>query len=105
MLPDEALSAVIVGQGRGEREDRRGGLGARPGGGRDRDEVAATRDDRHRHVAHLAIGQRAQARGSTTPLLFTPPPVALTNVTVAGNVSVTATPPALDGPKFVTDIV
>ena len=41
----------------------------------------------------------------TTPLLFTPPPVALTNVTVAGRVSVTTTPLALEGPKFVTDIV
>ena len=41
----------------------------------------------------------------TTPLLFTPPPVALTNVTVAGKVSVTTTPLALEGPKFVTDIV
>jgi hypothetical protein len=41
----------------------------------------------------------------TTPLVFTPPPVALTNVTPNGNVSVTTTPLALDGPKFVTDIV
>ena len=41
----------------------------------------------------------------TTPLLFTPLPVALTNVTLAGNVSVTTTLLALDGPKFVTDIV
>jgi hypothetical protein len=41
----------------------------------------------------------------TTPLVFNPPPVALTNVTVAGSVSVTTTPLALDGPKFVTDIV
>jgi hypothetical protein len=41
----------------------------------------------------------------TTPLLLTPPPVALTNVTVGGNVSVTVTPLALDGPKFVTEIV
>jgi hypothetical protein len=41
----------------------------------------------------------------TTPLLLAPPPVALTNVTVAGNVSVTVTLPALDGPKFVTEIV
>jgi hypothetical protein len=41
----------------------------------------------------------------TTPLLFTPPPVALTNVTPAGSASVTTTLLALDGPKFVTDIV
>jgi hypothetical protein len=41
----------------------------------------------------------------TTPLLLAPPPVALTNVTVAGNVSVTTTLLALDGPKFVTEIV
>jgi hypothetical protein len=41
----------------------------------------------------------------TTPLLFNPPPVALTKVTLAGNVSVTTTPLALDGPKFVTEIV
>jgi hypothetical protein len=41
----------------------------------------------------------------TTPLLLTPPPVALTNVTLAGRLSVTTTLPALDGPKFVTDIV
>jgi len=41
----------------------------------------------------------------TTPLLFTPPPVALTNVTPNGNVSVTTTLLALEGPKFVTEIV
>jgi hypothetical protein len=41
----------------------------------------------------------------TTPLLLAPPPVALTNVTLAGRLSVTITLPALDGPKFVTDIV
>ena len=41
----------------------------------------------------------------TTPLVFTPPPVALTKLTPAGNVSVTTTLLALDGPKFVTDIV
>ena len=41
----------------------------------------------------------------TTPLLFNPPPVALTNVTLAGNVSVTTTLLAADGPKFVTEIV
>ena len=41
----------------------------------------------------------------TTPLAFTPPPLALTNVTVAGNVSVTVTLLALEGPKFVTDTV
>ena len=41
----------------------------------------------------------------TTPLVLTPPPLALTNVTVAGKVSVTTTPLALDGPKFVTEIV
>jgi hypothetical protein len=41
----------------------------------------------------------------TTPLLLAPPPLALTNVTVAGNVSVTVTLLALEGPKFVTEIV
>jgi hypothetical protein len=41
----------------------------------------------------------------TTPLLLAPPPLALTNVTVAGRVSVTVTPLALEGPKFVTEIV
>jgi hypothetical protein len=41
----------------------------------------------------------------TTPLVLTPPPEALTNVTLAGRLSVTITLPALDGPKFVTDIV
>jgi hypothetical protein len=41
----------------------------------------------------------------TTPLVLTPPPVAETKVTPNGNVSVTTTLPALDGPKFVTDIV
>jgi hypothetical protein len=41
----------------------------------------------------------------TTPLLLAPPPLALTNVTPNGKVSVTTTLLALDGPKFVTDIV
>jgi hypothetical protein len=41
----------------------------------------------------------------TTPLLLAPPPVALTNVTPSGNVSVTTTLLALEGPKFVTEIV
>ena len=41
----------------------------------------------------------------TIPLLFKPPPVALTKVTVAGRLSVTTTPPALEGPKLVTDMV
>jgi hypothetical protein len=41
----------------------------------------------------------------TTPLVLIPLPLADTNVTVAGNVSVTTTLLALDGPKFVTDIV
>ena len=41
----------------------------------------------------------------TMPELFTPPPVALTNVTVVGNVSVTVTLLAVEGPKFVTEIV
>jgi hypothetical protein len=41
----------------------------------------------------------------TTPLVFTPPPEALTKLTPNGNVSVTVTLLALDGPKFVTDIV
>jgi hypothetical protein len=41
----------------------------------------------------------------TTPLVLAPPPEALTNVTPNGNVSVTTTLLALDGPKFVTEIV
>ena len=41
----------------------------------------------------------------TTPAFATPPPLALTYVTPAGNVSVTTTLPAVDGPKFVTLIV
>jgi hypothetical protein len=41
----------------------------------------------------------------TTPLVFTPPPLALTNVTPNGNVSVTVTLLAVEGPKFVTEIV
>jgi hypothetical protein len=41
----------------------------------------------------------------TLPLLLPPPPLALTKVTLAGRVSVTTTPLALDGPKFVTEIV
>jgi hypothetical protein len=41
----------------------------------------------------------------TTPLLLAPPPVAETKVTVAGNVSVTVTLLAVEGPKFVTEIV
>jgi hypothetical protein len=41
----------------------------------------------------------------TTPLVLAPPPLALTNVTPSGNVSVTVTLLALDGPKFVTEIV
>jgi hypothetical protein len=41
----------------------------------------------------------------TTPLLLIPLPLADTNVTVAGRVSVTTTLLALDGPKFVTEIV
>ena len=41
----------------------------------------------------------------TTPELFTPPAVALTNVTVAGKVSVTVTLLAVEGPKFVTEMV
>ena len=40
----------------------------------------------------------------TTPLLLAPPPLALTNVTPKGSVSVTTTLLALDGPKFVTEI-
>ena len=41
----------------------------------------------------------------TTPLMFVPLPLALTNVTLLGIVSVTMTLLALDGPKFVTEIV
>jgi len=61
---------------------------------------------RHRHgeIADLAAGQRAQTPAHH-PLLLAPPPLALTKLTPAGNVSVTTTLLALDGPKFVTDIV
>src|SRR5437762_1381106 len=41
----------------------------------------------------------------TIPPLFTPLPLALTNVTDAGKVSVTTTLLATDGPKLVTEIV
>jgi hypothetical protein len=41
----------------------------------------------------------------TTPLTFAPLPVVPTNVTPTGNVSVTTTLLALEGPKFVTEIV
>ena len=41
----------------------------------------------------------------TTPELFTPPPLALTNVTPAGIASVTTTVLAVDGPRFVTEIM
>ena len=41
----------------------------------------------------------------TTPLLFTPLPLALTKVTVAGRASVTTTLVAMDGPKLVTEMV
>ena len=40
----------------------------------------------------------------TMPLLLTPPG-ALTNVAPAGKLSVTTTPLAVDGPKFVTEIL
>ena len=41
----------------------------------------------------------------TRPAFVTPLPLALTNVTLAGNVSVTMTPLALEDPRFVTVIV
>ena len=41
----------------------------------------------------------------TTPELFNPLPLALTNVTPFGNASVTVTLLAMDGPKFVTEMV
>src|SRR5258706_12359565 len=41
----------------------------------------------------------------TTPLLFTPLPLALTKVTDAGKASVTTTLLAMDGPRLVTEIV
>ena len=41
----------------------------------------------------------------TTPAFVVPPPEADTNVTPAGNASVTTTLLADDGPKFVTEIV
>src|SRR5438477_374197 len=53
-------------------------------------------------VAPLARLPNAQV---TTPLLFTPPPLALTKVAPAGTASVTVTLLAADGPRFVTAIV
>jgi hypothetical protein len=41
----------------------------------------------------------------TTPPLLTPPPEALTNVTLAGKVSVTTTLLAVDGPRYETETV
>ena len=41
----------------------------------------------------------------TRPLLVTPLPLALTNDTLLGNVSVTITLLAADGPRFVTEMV
>src|SRR5205809_301361 len=41
----------------------------------------------------------------TSPLLFTPLPLALTKVTDAGKVSVTTTLLEVDGPRFVAEIV
>src|SRR5664279_4086110 len=40
-----------------------------------------------------------------TPLLFKPPLLALTKVTLAGRLSVTTTLLAVEGPKLVTEIV
>jgi len=41
----------------------------------------------------------------TTPELLAPLPVALTNVTPTGKASVTVTLDAVEGPKFVTEMV
>ncbi len=41
----------------------------------------------------------------TTPLLAEPPPFVLTKVTPAGKASVTTTLLAVEGPKFVTEMV
>ena len=41
----------------------------------------------------------------TIPFTFAPLPLALTNVTLLGNVSVTITLLAADGPRFVTETV
>ena len=41
----------------------------------------------------------------TTAPLFAPPPVVPTKLTPAGNASVTVILPAVEGPKFVTEIV
>ena len=41
----------------------------------------------------------------TIPLSFVPPPVVLTKLVPAGNASVTVTLPAVEGPKFVTEMV
>src|SRR5437588_610470 len=41
----------------------------------------------------------------TTPLLFTPLPLALTKLTPAGRLSVTTTLVAVEGPKLVTEMM
>jgi hypothetical protein len=49
---------------------------------------------------------KAPIAQSTTPTVFVAPEFdALTNVTLAGNASVTTTPLAVDGPRLVTEMV
>ena len=52
-----------------------------------------------------AAGARLPTVQVTVPATFTQPAVAETNVTCAGNVSVTVMPGDVDGPRFVTAIV
>jgi hypothetical protein len=53
----------------------------------------------------IALAAKVPSDQLTIPAMFVPPPVALTNVTPTGKLSVTTTPPADDGPAFVTVIV
>src|SRR5581483_9172787 len=53
----------------------------------------------------VAFAARVPRVQLTMPPLLTPLPEAVTKATPAGRASVTTTPPALEGPKFVTLIV
>jgi hypothetical protein len=53
-------------------------------------------------LVELPLASEAIVGQVTTPALVVPPPLALTNVPVLGNVSDTMTFVAVDGPAFVT---
>src|SRR5437879_737841 len=53
----------------------------------------------------LALAAREPSVQMTLPPLSDPPPLALTNVTLAGRASVTDTLAAVEGPRFVMIIV